>query len=93
MSKKIASVLAHFTFDKKVIPFKILYRDGTKLTVDRIVDTRPAASLRAGGSGMRYICNCTAYYEDCEVPVNGVHLFRDDDEWFTEEDITDVRQI
>jgi hypothetical protein len=82
--KAKASVLAHFTFDKRVMPFKIMLEDGTSLKIDRVLDVRPAASLRAGGSGIRYVCDCTRHYEDDEIPVARVKLFRDDDEWYCE---------
>lgn len=86
MSKIKTSVLAHFTFDKRVLPLKIKTEDGVTLKVDRILDMRPAASLKAGGSGIRYICDCTTYNDGDEVPVSRFRLFRDNDEWYAEVD-------
>ena len=85
MVKVKTSVLAHFTFSGRVVPYKIMMEDGTSLKIDRVLDVRPAVALRAGGSGIRYICDCTRHYEGDEIPVYQVYLFRDDDEWFMED--------
>lgn len=82
MNRLSASVIAYFTSDRKVLPIKILTEDGFKFKVDRITDVRPAASLKAGVSGMRYICACTL--DDENLSFNEVHLYRDDDAWFVE---------
>ena len=50
MGKVKMAVVAHFTFDKKVLPIKIKSEDGATFTVDKVLDVRPAASLKAGGS-------------------------------------------
>jgi len=43
--------------------------------VDRVLDVRPAASLKAGGAGTRYT-----------VRIRGrqTYLFREEDRWFVE---------
>jgi hypothetical protein len=84
MSKVKTAVLAHFTLDERVIPLRIETEDGTRLKIDRVRDTRPAASLKAGATGVRYICDCTAYNDGEEVQVGGLRLFRDEDGWFLE---------
>lgn len=35
-------------------PRVVIWEDGTKYNVDRILDVRQAASLKAGGCGIRY---------------------------------------
>ncbi|MDR1705153.1 MAG: hypothetical protein LBS19_10800 [Clostridiales bacterium] len=84
MGKVKTAVLAHFTLDEQVIPLRLETEDGARLKIDRVRDARPAASLKAGASGVRYICDCTAYNDGEEVPVDGLRLFRDDDGWFLE---------
>lgn len=84
MGKVKMAVVAHFTFDKKVLPIKIKSEDGATFTVDKVLDVRPAASLKAGGSGIRYICDCTTYQDGDEIPVSRFILFRDEDEWYSE---------
>jgi hypothetical protein len=66
------------------MPLKILFEDGCKMKVDRVLDVRPAASLIAGGSGTRYICRCTVMNDGEEIPANRIYLFRDDDAWYME---------
>ncbi|GHU78611.1 hypothetical protein AGMMS49992_29560 [Clostridia bacterium] len=40
--------------DGRLIPLKLTWEDGASYEIDRILDVRPAASLKAGGSGIRY---------------------------------------
>ena len=43
----------HLT-DGTILPRWFLWEDGRRYDVDKILDIRPAASLKAGGIGMRY---------------------------------------
>ena len=45
------------------------------LDVDRVLDIRPAASLRSGGAGLRYTCSIAG------VPT---YLFLEETKWFFE---------
>ena len=38
----------------KVIPLSFVWEDGNRYEIDRVLDIRPAASLKAGGAGLRY---------------------------------------
>ena len=40
--------------DGKMLPRSFVWEDGRQYRVDRIIDIRPAASLKAGGAGIRY---------------------------------------
>ena len=40
--------------DGTLRPISFVWEDGRRYAVDRILDVRPAASLKAGGCGMRY---------------------------------------
>lgn len=42
------------TKDGRLIPVSFLWEDGVRYDIDKVVDIRPAASLKAGGAGMRY---------------------------------------
>ena len=58
----------------KVIPLSFKFENKT-IKVDKVIDIRPAASLKHGGQGIRYTCkthNITYY------------LFYEDDKWFIE---------
>ena len=40
--------------DGTVLPRSFVWEDGVRYEVDRILDVRPAVSLKAGGAGLRY---------------------------------------
>ena len=40
--------------DGKVIPMSFIWEDGMPYEIDKITDIRRAASLKAGGAGLRY---------------------------------------
>ena len=56
MSKIYIDVLAEFTKDGILRPKEIIWEDGRHFEVDKILDTRRVASLKAGGVGIRYTC-------------------------------------
>lgn len=69
MNKIYVDVMAEFSREGSLMPREIIWEDGRRFEVDRVVDVRRAASLKAGGVGMRYlcmICGCPRYlyYED-----------------------------
>lgn len=55
-SKVYVKVTADFLPDKTILPRQIVWEDGRVYTVDRVRDIRPAASLKVGGAGLRYLC-------------------------------------
>lgn len=55
MRKVYVQVDARFTADGKIIPHRIVWEDGKVYTIDEVLDIRRAASLKAGGIGMRYL--------------------------------------
>lgn len=76
MAKQYIEVAAHFLPDGKMEPVMIWWGD-KYYTVDKILDTRRAASLKAGGVGIRYTCR---------ILNKDRYLFYDDEErrWFVE---------
>ncbi len=68
-------VTADFDLDGKIIPKVIEWEDGRIFAIDRVLDMRRAASLKAGGVGMRYICR---------ICGKTVALFNDENKWFME---------
>lgn len=55
MSRKVfVEVVARFEVGGKIVPLSLKWEDGTVYHIDRIVDERRAASLKAGGTGQRY---------------------------------------
>ena len=68
--------------DGKIIPFRYRRADGTTLSVE-VTEQIKAASLRAGGQGMRYKCRILNRHTMCEVET---YLFHDGSYWFIEID-------
>jgi hypothetical protein len=54
MKKAYVAVNADFTEDGQIIPLSFVWDDGRRFDIDRVLDVRPAASLKAGGFGTRY---------------------------------------
>jgi len=40
--------------DGRLVPLSIVWEDGTRYAIDQVLNVRPAASLKAGGVGLRY---------------------------------------
>ncbi|MCI6830866.1 MAG: hypothetical protein ACOYIC_00325 [Butyricicoccus sp.] len=76
MSKKVyVTVNAVFQPDGTIQPLCVIWEDGTRFRIDRIFDVRPAASLRAGGAGIRYTCGIRGTVS---------YLFLEGNRWFVE---------
>ena len=76
MARKVTvRVLAEFDEQGQLLPRSVTWEDGRQYAIDRILDVRQAASLKVGGSGLRYTCR---------IRGQAVYLFRDDNRWFME---------
>ena len=73
--KVYVDVTARFDKEGNVIPENIIREDGRCFEIDRVVDVRPAASLKAGGCGMRYTCR---------ILGKETFLFLEENRWFVE---------
>lgn len=74
--KKYVEVTARFDTEGRIIPLKILWEDGSSFFIDKVLDIRPAASLKAGGAGIRYTCRINRQEK---------YLFLEENRWFVEE--------
>ena len=52
--KVYVSVRADFRDDGIMLPREITWEDGRKYEIDRVLDIRQAAAMKAGGQGDRY---------------------------------------
>jgi len=68
-------VNAKFNLDGTIRPTSIIWEDGRVFEIERVLDIRRAASLKAGGLGIRYIC---------KIRGKTVTLFNDENHWFME---------
>ena len=67
--KVYVEVFARFTSDGKLLPVALIWEDGSKYLIDRIVKYERCASRRAGGAGIMYTCmiagqECHLFYEE-----------------------------
>lgn len=73
-NKHFVRVIAEFDTEGKITPLSIFYEEEYR-EVDRILDVRPAASLKSGGAGIRYTC----YIQGVKT-----YLFLEESSWFFE---------
>ena len=73
--KQYIAVTAKFDADGNVTPLYIHWEDGRNFAIDRITDVRFAASLKAGGAGIRYTCR---------IKQHEKYLFLEENRWFIE---------
>ncbi|MBR3149702.1 MAG: hypothetical protein IKF64_05980 [Eubacterium sp.] len=73
-NKHYTTVKAQFDLEGNILPLSMTYND-EEYEIDRIVDIRPAASLKSGGAGIRYTCY---------VAGKKTYLFLEETRWFFE---------
>lgn len=73
--KTYVCVKACFNTLGVIIPEIIIWEDGRKFYIDKVLDSRPAASLKGGGCGIRYTCR---------IKGNETYLYLDGSRWFVE---------
>lgn len=73
--KRYVEVVSKTDEDGNVTPLAVVWADGRRYDVDRVLDRRQACSLKTGGTGMRYT-----------VRVSGrtTYLFYEGPRWFVE---------
>ena len=72
MAKVYVEVIARFTKEGYLRPCSIVWEDGRKFEINSIIETRRAACLSAGGTGIRYACRISGhthylYYEGANM--------------------------
>lgn len=73
--KQYISVTVKFDTDGNLLPLKIHWEDGRSFDIDRVTDIRYAASLKAGGIGLRYTCRILGMER---------YIFLEENRWFVE---------
>ena len=73
--KRYVKVISKTDEDGRVTPLTVVWEDGVRYDVDRVLDVRQACSLKTGGCGVRYT-----------VKVGGhpTYLFFEGPRWFVE---------
>ena len=75
VNKEYIDVLVLIDKNGKKRPLGLIWKDGRRFLIGRILDISPAASLKAGGAGIRYTC---------EVNGKATFLFDEEGRWFVE---------
>ncbi len=73
--KTYVGVHARFDTNGNIFPVVVSWEDGRRFSVDRILDVRPAASLKCGGFGIRYTCR---------ILGKETYLFLEGNRWYVE---------
>ena len=53
-TKVYVEVTVSFSCDGGMTPLSVIWEDGREYRIDRVLDMRPAAAMKAGGQGDRY---------------------------------------
>jgi len=77
--KAYVEVVADFSADGRLRPLQIIWEDGRRYSIDKILQMDRRASLRAGGAGIRYQCRV------CGSPVS--LYYEENGMWFVERKI------
>lgn len=82
--KIYVEVIAAFDSDGSLLPLTIVWEDGRKFEIDKVLEVRQAAAMKAGGQGDRYTIqvrgkNRYLYFER-NPRISGSQLGR----WFVE---------
>ena len=75
VKKEYVSILAQIHRDGSIQPLGILLEDGRKYDIDEVKDKCRAASLKAGGCGIRYTIR---------IGGRDTYLFDEEGRWFLE---------
>ena len=75
MKKIFVDVIVKYGKDGRQLPLTVIWENGVKYEVDRVLDVRRAASLKVGGQGLRY---------KCRISGRETFLWLEEGRWFVE---------
>jgi hypothetical protein len=73
--KKYVEMIVRYLDDGTIIPLAIRWEEGHLYEIDRVIEARPAASMKAGGAGIRYTCMIQGHEK---------YLWLEENRWFVE---------
>jgi len=83
-AKVYVAVIASFSEDGNLIPRRLRWEDGREYYIEKILDVRPAAALKAGGQGDRYTVQINGHqsylFFERSPNISGTNLGK----WFVE---------
>ena len=68
-------MIVKYLEDGTIMPLAIHWNEGELYEIDRVIDTRPCASLKAGGAGIRYTCMIQGHEK---------YVWLEENKWFVE---------
>ena len=83
-AKVYVAVIASFFEDRNLFPRRLRWEDGREYSIEKILDVRSAAALKAGGQGDRYTVQINGHqsylFFERSPNINGTNLGK----WFVE---------
>ena len=79
--KRYVKVVSVTDEDGRITPVSVEWDDGRVYEIDRVLDVRHAASLKVGGTGIRYLVR---------IGHATTYLFPEDPRWYVEAKVLEV---
>jgi hypothetical protein len=83
-AKVYVAVIASFSEEGNLYPRKLRWEDGREFLIEKVLDIRPAAALKAGGQGDRFTVQINGHpsylFFERSASISGTNLGR----WFVE---------
>jgi len=83
-AKVYVAVIASFSEEGNLYPRKLRWENGREYLIEKVLDVRPAAALKAGGQGDRYTVQINGHpsylFFERSTNISGTNLGR----WFVE---------
>lgn len=73
--KKYVNMIVQHTEDGEIIPLAIRWSPEQLYEIDKVLDVQRAASLKAGGTGIRYLCR---------IQGKERFIWLEEDKWFVD---------
>ena len=73
--KKYVNMIVRCYPDGRILPLAVYWDTGKLYEIDRVLDILPAASLKAGGVGIRYTCR---------IQGRETYIWLEENRWFVE---------
>lgn len=68
-------MIVRYLEDGTIMPLAVRWAEGVLYEIDRVTDVRPAASMKAGGAGIRYTCMIQGHQK---------YIWLEENKWFVE---------
>lgn len=73
--KTYVEIFAKFDTDGNIYPKELIWKNGIRFTIDKIIDVSPCASFKCSGFGTRYTVM---------IKRKPTYIFLEENRWFVE---------